>query len=178
MTRGEKVMAKILVMSDSHGLTRRVETIANRHEVDLKIHCGDSELAEDATELAGQVVVRGNCDWGANFPEEKVIDIDGRRILITHGHLYGVKSSLMQLRYRALEVEADIILFGHSHIVHCEQIESQLFINPGSIRQPRNWPERSYCIIDWINSAEINVTFYDIDGNIITRFPFERTFFL
>lgn len=171
-------MTKILVMSDSHGLTRRVGTISNRHEVDLKIHCGDSELTEDAKELTGQVVVRGNCDWRGNFPEEELIEIDGLRIFVTHGHLYGVKSSLMQLQYRALEVEADIALFGHSHIVHCEQIEQQLFINPGSISQPRNWPERSYCIITWENLTEINVIFYDIDGNEITKFPFERTFYL
>lgn len=169
-------MAKVLVMSDSHGITRRIETIANRHEVELKIHCGDSELAEDVKELTDLVVVKGNCDWIGNFPEEEIIDIAGRRIFVTHGHLYGVKSSLMQLRYRALEVEADIVLFGHSHVVHCEQIGQQLFINPGSISQPRNWPERSYCIISWEDRSNVNVTFYDIEGNEITKFPFERHF--
>lgn len=169
-------MTKILVMSDSHGLTRRVETIANRHEVDVQIHCGDSELGEDANELTGLVVVKGNCDWIGDFPEEKIIEIDGRRIYITHGHLYGVKSSLMQLQYRALEVEADIALFGHSHIAYCEQIDNQLFVNPGSIRQPRNWPVPSYCIISWQERSEVSVMFYDIEGNEITDFPFERYF--
>src|SRR5699024_8457377 len=103
-------------------------------------------------------------------------EINKRRIFITHGHLYNVKSSLMQLQYRALEVEADIALFGHSHIAHCEQIDNQLFINPGSIRQPRNWPVPSYCIISWEDDREVSVIFYDIEGNEITKFPFERNF--
>lgn len=171
-------MAKILVMSDSHGLTRRVETIANRHEVDAKIHCGDSELTNDAKELQGFTVVNGNCDWNSSFPEEEIIDFDHLRIYVTHGHLYGVKQSLIQLRYRALEAGADIVLFGHSHVAHCEQIEKQLFVNPGSIRQARHWNVRTYCLIEWNKSREGTVTFYDIDGNKAEGFPFNKSFIL
>lgn len=171
-------MTKLLVLSDSHGLTRRVETIANRHEVDLKIHCGDSELRADAKQLQDFTVVRGNCDLETSFPEDEIIDIDGLRLFITHGHLYGIKQSFMQLQYRALEVEADLVLFGHSHIAYSEQIDDQLFINPGSIRQARHWDVRSYCIIEWNDRSKIKVTFYDIDGNEITQFPYETSFSL
>lgn len=36
----------VLIISDSHGLEEELQTIAKRHEaeVDLMIHCGDSEL--------------------------------------------------------------------------------------------------------------------------------------
>lgn len=171
-------MTQILVMSDSHGLTRRVETIANRHEVDLKIHCGDSELSYDAKQLHNFTTVRGNCDFDLSFPEDEIIDIDGLRLFVTHGHLYGIKRSLMQLQYRALEAEADIVLFGHSHVAYCNQIDQQLFINPGSIRQARHYDVRSYCIISWEDPSEVHVTFYDIEGNNIKKFPFESSFTL
>lgn len=169
-------MTKLLVLSDSHGLTRRVQTIADRHEVDFKIHCGDSELTHDAKELNDFVTVRGNCDYEASFPEDEVIDVDDLCLFVTHGHLYGIKQSLMQLQYRALEVEADIVLFGHSHVAYCEQIDNQLFINPGSIRQARHYNVRTYCIISWENCSEVSVTFYDIEGNKVTQFPFESSF--
>lgn len=57
---------------------------------------------------------------------------------ITHGHLYNIKMTLMNLAYKSEEAEADIICFGHSHAAGSELIEGKLFINPGSIRQPRD----------------------------------------
>ena len=40
---------KVLFVSDSHGLTAELEILVEKHqdEVDLFIHCGDSELAPD-----------------------------------------------------------------------------------------------------------------------------------
>ena len=37
---------KVLIMSDSHGLTHEISMITDRHkqEVAAMIHCGDSEL--------------------------------------------------------------------------------------------------------------------------------------
>lgn len=169
-------MTKVLLMSDSHGLTKHIDEIVNRHEVDVKIHCGDSELSHDAQQLKDFVIVRGNCDWDQAFLEDEVIDLNGLRLLITHGHLYGIKSSLMQLRYRALEAEANIVLFGHSHIAYAEQFDKQLFINPGSIQQPRKWNVASYCILSWDKPTDVKVIFYDIAGNEIDSFPYETSY--
>ena len=57
--------------------------------------------------------------------------------MVTHGHLFNVKSGLMKLRYKALEQNANIVCFGHSHILGIEKVDDILFINPGSIRFPR-----------------------------------------
>ena len=40
---------KVLFVSDSHGLTAELEKLVENHqdEVDLFIHCGDSELDPD-----------------------------------------------------------------------------------------------------------------------------------
>src|SRR5690606_9819854 len=40
---------------------------------------------------------KGNCDWDDAFEEEKIVEFEGLRIFVTHGHLYGVKSSLLKL---------------------------------------------------------------------------------
>ncbi len=49
------VSMKILIISDSHGLTDELQTIAKRHaaEVDMMIHCGDSELETNHPALEG-----------------------------------------------------------------------------------------------------------------------------
>lgn len=45
-------MTSVLITSDSHGLTKELEEMKEKHTVDLYIHCGDSELDFDAAELS------------------------------------------------------------------------------------------------------------------------------
>lgn len=171
-------MYSVLLVSDSHGLTKELIEIKERHEVTNKIHCGDSELKETSPQLSSFTVVQGNCDWKGNFPEEEVIEVGGLRFYVTHGHLYGVKRSLLQLQYRTQEVEADVVCFGHSHVAYAEKIGEQLFINPGSIRTPKKFLERSYVVVEWTDRNDIHVNFYDLSGEVITSFPYPNQFIL
>ncbi|XWN53607.1 metallophosphoesterase [Anoxybacillus flavithermus] len=155
----------VLIVSDSHGLTKELQTIVSRHKqhVDAIIHCGDSELTSDHEALQGMLVVRGNCDYERRFPTDLVEERNGVRFFITHGHLYNVKMTLMNLYYKAKEVGARIVCFGHSHIAGCEQIDDVLFINPGSVYLPRLRHEKTYAILH-IDEATTTVHFYNIDG--------------
>jgi putative phosphoesterase len=156
-------MTKIFIMSDSHRLTNEVEMLKEKHraEVDFMIHCGDSELSSDRPELAGFVTVRGNCDHDMGFPEEAVVEAGGRKIFVTHGHLFAVKSTLMNLYYRARELGADIVCFGHSHMLGMEMVDDILFINPGSVRLPRGRKEQTYVILE-LDGERADVTVYDV----------------
>src|SRR5699024_8369598 len=104
-----KMKYKVVVVSDSHGLKEELQTIQKRHDADLFIHCGDSELEESDPVLAGYEVVKGNCDWFGTFREETELELGGLRFYATHGHLYDVKRSLQKITYRALEVDAHIV---------------------------------------------------------------------
>ncbi|HLR08333.1 MAG TPA: metallophosphoesterase [Bacillota bacterium] len=157
-------MVKVLITSDSHGLTEELSNIKEQVSTRHMIHCGDSELDMDAPELSGFLKVAGNCDDDVRFPNEQTTSIHGLSFFITHGHLYRVKSGLHTLSYRAEEVQADIICFGHTHIAGCEQIGRQLFINPGSIRLPRNRTERTYAVVEWEDFHDVRVHFYTLTG--------------
>jgi uncharacterized protein len=156
---------KVLIVSDSHGLTKELEEIAarHRHEVNALIHCGDSELSLEHKEITHFLIVRGNCDFTTQFPNERTEEIEGVRFFITHGHLYNVKMSLMNLYYRAKEVEAKVVCFGHSHIAGAEVIDGILFINPGSILLPRARKEKTYALLQ-IEDGKATVQFYELDG--------------
>jgi len=168
-------MQQVLVLSDSHGLTRTMEQVKSHHKVDAIIHCGDSELDANHALLTDMTVVRGNCDRETSFSEETILEINNHRFFVTHGHLYGVKLSLLQLQYRAEEVGANVVLFGHSHIPYCEQFDELLLINPGSIRQPRGGiTVRSYVLLT-LDGNNIQVDFYTIDGQILENFPTSQT---
>jgi hypothetical protein len=157
-------MPKILILSDSHGLTEEIISIKERHQLKHMIHCGDSELDFSAEELADFNKVGGNCDFDPKYPNEETISIEGTRFFIVHGHLHRVKTGLLPLSYRAKEEKADVICFGHTHIAGAEKLGDQLFINPGSIRMPRNRREKTYAILEWEHENEASVTFYTPEG--------------
>lgn len=159
---------KVGIMSDSHGLTSEVEKIKARHqaEVDVFIHCGDSELEKADAIMEGLLAVRGNCDHDPAYPDYTVETIGDLRFLVTHGHLYNVKMTVMNLSYKAEEEQADIICFGHSHVAGSEMIDGKLYINPGSIRLPRNRKEKTYAILE-LTQKEAIIHYYDVEGNLV-----------
>ncbi|WHY76378.1 metallophosphoesterase [Neobacillus sp. WH10] len=162
-------MSKVLVISDSHGLTKELEIIRERHlkEVDLMIHCGDSQLMPDDKAISGYLTVMGNCDFGGGYPMEAISEDAGRKIFITHGHRYSVKSTLMKLKYKAQEVKADIVCFGHSHVLGAEVIDGILFLNPGSIRLPRERFEKTYVILELLVD-KIKLSVFEVNGRELT----------
>jgi uncharacterized protein len=163
-------MSKVLIVSDSHGLTKELKVIRERHlnEVDLMIHCGDSELMPTDKAISGYLTVMGNCDFGAEYPLETTSEVAGRKFFITHGHRYSVKSTLMTLKYKAEEYHADIVCFGHSHVLGAEVVGGILFINPGSIRLPRERFEKTYVILD-LQTDKVNLSVFELSGRELTQ---------
>lgn len=172
---GGVTMTRVLIISDSHGLTEELTEIIDLHEVDWYIHCGDSELDFDAEVLHPFYKVGGNCDFDPRYPTEEIKDIDGIRFFITHGHLHQVKSGLTTLSYVAEEHQAKVVCFGHTHIAGAEKIGEQLFINPGSIRMPRNRVEKTYAVLEWLENKVFSVQFYTVDGQKIENMSYSTT---
>ena len=74
----------------------------------------------------------------------------------------------MNIKYKAQEVNADIVCFGHSHVFGAEVIGSTLFLNPGSIRLPRERFEKTYVILD-LQAEKIKMSVYDISGRELSE---------
>lgn len=156
---------KALIMSDSHGWDNEVKMVVDRHrnEVDAIFHCGDSELTGESPALEGVKTVRGNCDFGKDFPEEIVETVKGTTIFVAHGHLLNVKKTEMNLIYKGEEHGAKIVCHGHTHVPVAVQENNLVILNPGSMRLPREYPVGSYVIVD-VNESDIHVNFFNIDG--------------
>ncbi|MGP4041679.1 metallophosphoesterase [Gracilibacillus sp. D59] len=171
-------MPKILILSDSHGWTSEVSEIKDRYEneVDTMIHCGDSELDIDSEELTDFKAVQGNMDMDFRLPEEIDFKVGNLHFFVTHGHLFQIKSTLMPASYRAEELGANVICFGHSHVAGAEKIKDQLFINPGSIRQPRSAHPGSYAILTADEQLEnIEVRFYTKEDQEISSLAYQTS---
>lgn len=69
--------------------------------------------------------------------------------MFTHGSNENVKYGLDKLIKKANDINADIVLFGHTHIPFTDYIGSKLYImNPGSLGSPRDATRGTYGVID------------------------------
>jgi len=162
----------ILVMSDSHGLVKEVKQVVDRHQVEKILHCGDFCVDPLREPFSRMMLVRGNCDTAKSVPTEQQTKWRDLHILQTHGHLFGVKSSLLRLHYRAEETGANVVVFGHSHFPVCGVVRDILFLNPGSLQLPREFDVPTYAILEQTGATaktvHVSVSFYDHQGNPVS----------
>lgn len=129
---------RILVMSDSHGSSRNV-TLAIEQEPTAQyiVHLGDGErdMEPHLWAYPNKTVIQigENCDFSSLNPSSQLFIAGGKRIFATHGHPYYVKSGLTSLYFAAKEKDAEIALYGHTHIPHLEIYNGITFLNPGSV---------------------------------------------
>ena len=142
-------MAKsILVLSDSHGNSRNVKKILELcPDADMIVHLGDG--ACDFTKFLPDnydkpfVVIEGNGEYYGWVDADRryrpkrteTIEFEGKKIFMTHGHLYDVKYGLERIAARAYADGADIVLFGHTHEPFNSYKDGVYYFNPGSIRE-------------------------------------------
>lgn len=129
---------KLLVFSDSHRSMSGMRAAVEREAPDYVIHLGD--LERDAEALAGEyprlpvAYVPGNCDGWTTTPVQKLVRYGDQQVLMSHGHLWRVKSGFDAAIAAARSAGADILLFGHTHVPYCRRLEDGLWVmNPGSI---------------------------------------------
>lgn len=151
---------KILVVSDTHGRDRELETAVEREApFDKLIHCGDVEGREIFIEALADCpccIVAGNNDFFCDLPREQEITIGGKKALVTHGHYYGGSIDLSGIADEARSRGCEIAFFGHTHKPVVAQKNGVLVINPGSLAYPRQSGRKSSYVI--LNT--------DIRGNI------------
>lgn len=142
---------RILLLSDTHirdGQTDRLDerVLAAAAAADLVLHAGDvtgAELLERLGSLTPVQAVLGNNDIGleALLPEQLVMGLDGVRVAVVHDS--GARQGRGG-RLRRRFPDADLVVFGHSHLPEDVDEVGQRRFNPGSPTQRRRAPTRSY----------------------------------
>lgn len=148
---------KILIVSDSHGNDRCIAMALDREwPIDAMFHLGDVQEDEDefALILAGEeapiYMVRGNCDYYSSVAMDRIVELEGHRILMTHGHTHGVSFGTDELAELALQNDCEIVVYGHTHRPEIDDsTQGLLILNPGSIAYPRQrGRKKSYMVLE------------------------------
>ena len=152
------IPVRVLVLADTHLGPGQASRLAARlgdrlHAADAILHAGDitdsSVLAELST-FAPVYAVLGNNDHGVALPERRVIDLAGCQVAMVHD---SGDAAARSNRLRRMFPDADVVVFGHSHLpwnetnVRVADGHVQHHLNPGSAIQQHHAPR---CTVAWL----------------------------
>ena len=147
---------RVAVFSDTHWQLFNLDAALSRAgALDAFLHLGDD--GSDAERIAARLnvpwyAVRGNTDFGSALPKERVAELGGARLLLTHGDAY---VSTFALASKAEEQRCKAVLFGHTHTPLLTAYGAVLILNPGSLSLPRNGSAPSFAVLT-IEDGDVN----------------------
>ena len=101
---------------------------------------------------------------GIILPNAKVIEAEGIKIGIAHGEVYP-RADTQQLLYLAKQLDADILVTGHSHQPKIEQIDGVLLLNREVPIVPR-LADRTVMLLE-INNKDVDVEVVKIGNHCV-----------
>jgi uncharacterized protein len=149
---------RIGLISDTHGLLRP-EVHSAFAGVDLILHAGDvcgEEILDELALIAPLGAVYGNNDapWEPGMVPELNLTLEGVRVHVSHGHEVGkVTPANIAAAY-----DADVVVYGHTHVQKISRIDGRLIVNPGAAGPRRFNLEPSVALLtlkDGTNDVEI-----------------------
>lgn len=145
---------KFLIITDIHGSPVNLKKVLENESFDKLLLLGDvlphgprndlpvgynpKEVLNILNPLKNTIIcVRGNCDAEVDdmvleFPIMSIacIEYNGKSIYLTHGHKINSKN--------VINAENSIILYGHTHVTCVEKVDSNIYVNIGSITLPKD----------------------------------------
>ncbi|MFP4655040.1 MAG: metallophosphoesterase [Methanohalobium sp.] len=171
---------KILAISDTH--INKANTPQNLTELiddyELVIHAGDFTSIDcyNEFESTGKLkAVYGNADdpeLKKLLPEKIKFDVEGFTIGVIHEGALSVTDTLAY-RYLALEMEVDVLIFGHLHRPIVEQ-EDVMLVCPGSPTKPRMSPPTGVEIT--IENGSVTGRIIELEGGSCESLELTRKF--
>ena len=163
------------MLSDTHGHVYAVEAILNWAQdlsqsggINAAVFLGDgvSDLMRGVN--AGDrsfewKMVQGNNDFEYSLPQSDVLDFNGFRFFLCHGHRYALHDGFYALAGAARNMKAETALFGHTHIPCNKKHNNILLINPGSVGRPRSRSGPTFAVIECLPRETLIVEFWGID---------------
>jgi len=126
---------RVAIVADTHAAPHpRAAALLAELKPHAILHAGDigaSEVIEDLAKIAPTHAVRGNIDDHA-FPDDLVLDVGPTRLLLTHIAVAGPKLRA-DAAQRAREVDASLVVCGHSHVPFWGRDRGLVIFNPGSM---------------------------------------------
>lgn len=165
-------MKKLLIISDTHQNYQFLQKVLNNEQnCDYIFHLGDDyeDIMHFKQIWKGAILYRVPGKFhplyyhGENKIYEKVA-IDGWRFMLIHDY--------QDIEEKQKEI--DIYCFGHTHHPTFSEIDNQLLINPGHLKQNFHRGKYASYIIASINQNKIKFDFKNINSELIISKIFSK----
>lgn len=104
-------MLKICLCSDNHNNRDALSKILNDNPTcDYYFHLGDSGMSQD--DLYPFISIKGNNDWLNDFPIQRIVNLNNRKILMIHGN--GYTDSYNMLINKTRKEKCDVLFLAIS----------------------------------------------------------------
>ncbi|MDD9368944.1 MAG: metallophosphoesterase family protein [Acidimicrobiales bacterium] len=153
---------RLLVLADTHlraDLSKLPPEVWDELDAcDAVLHAGDvmtGDLLDALRERRPVHAVLGNNDTAlvGLLPDRIELELAGVRLAMVHDS--GARTG-RERRMRRWFPDADIVVFGHSHIpVDAESEDGQRLFNPGSAVQRRRQPQRTMGVLELADGAVV-----------------------
>lgn len=127
------------------------------HAVATGLECGCStklkDLSVSTRRFTSNAITADHKAFLSSMPPRETVELDGLKIYMVHAvpsdPYYKYALTVDEWREEIADVDANIILAGHTHMPFLMRVDEKLVINPGSVGQPRDGdPRLSYAIIE------------------------------
>ncbi|WP_129409751.1 metallophosphoesterase family protein [Marinitoga lauensis] len=121
----------------------------------------ETEVGDESINWTIKNTSKENKEFLKSLPMKKEVEIEGVKILLVHGsplnHLLEyVKPNITSERLKELtdNLDADIIVNGHTHLMMAKHINGKTVLNPGSVGRTKDGePLATYLILDIDNEV-------------------------
>ena len=137
---------------------RAAHVIVGNHEEQFFGPLGVRARARDGID-------RGLAEWLASRPHRSELTLGGKRLLLVHSTPWEPRGTYVHpqsaLLARFAEVEADFVLYGHTHQQVVRRFGAVLVINPGSAGEARDTANRFQLSCAVLDTASEEVELID-----------------
>lgn len=119
-----------------------------------------------------------NKAWLRELPREIRLEIEGKQLLLCHGSPVSNTEYLFENRSEGYlrqftpggkhNAQADVVVFGHTHVPYHRVVEGVDFVNTGSVGRPKDGdPRAGYCVLtlasEGIRVEQVRLS-YDVEA--------------
>ena len=140
--------------------------VSGNHEVMMKNSINDNDYLKkisskygSSIKIALNTLSSKEIDYLTGLPHPLHIEIDNKKIILCHGSPENINEYLypdinFELLQWADNYSAEIVVCGHTHHPMLKKVKNKIYVNPGSVGQPRNKSKKAHWVL------------YDTDTNI------------
>jgi len=149
---------------------RRIPVIMGNHDYALLYREGVIERSKTATAILRRQLLEitpSNLDFLRSCPMSMEFSVSGKRFFCVHGGLGDFTDEYIkevnEAYFRMHDFRSDVLVSGHTHIPGIKRAGEKLYMNPGSVGQPRDGDASASYLMVSDDQYELIRVPYDVD---------------